>query len=91
MSVEMYHPTDRPNFSRVCLPTISIYFSHRTPIAFQRSGDQEWTVRQNEWGTTTGKHLNYIDSGTGERLPGSEFERLLAIATEEPFAIPEQP
>lgn len=91
MSVEMYYPTDSPNFSRVCLPTISIYFSYRTPIAFKRPEDTDWTVRQNEWGSMTGKHLNYIDTGTGERLPGPEFERLLALATEGPFEVPEKP
>ena len=43
-------------------------------------------VRVNDWGPTTGKHLNWIDGGDHKnRLPGSEFEQLLKeVAGEDP-------
>jgi hypothetical protein len=35
-------------------------------------------VRQNDWGCTTGKHLNDIDGGTKFlRIPGEEFQKKL--------------
>ncbi len=42
------------------------YFSYRTCVAF-RTPDTGLIVRQNDWGPTTGKHLNWIDGG-GEAL-----------------------
>lgn len=76
MNVTIDHPTDRPNFSCVTVGDLSIWFSYKTPIAFQY-GYGKITVRRNEWGPTTGKHLTYVDNGHGERIPGTEFERLL--------------
>jgi len=63
------------------LPGITIWFSYQTPVAFMVIGSPKM-VRQNEWGPTTGKHLNWIDGGNrAGRLPGEEFERLLKAAT----------
>lgn len=54
----------------------TVYFSYKTPVAF-KVGANERVVRQNEWGTTTGKHLNAIDGGNKKaRVTGEEFERL---------------
>ena len=57
-----------------------VWFSYKTPVAFSANGRQ--TVRENTWGPTTGKHLNWIDGGSKEakarRVPGSEFEARLA-------------
>lgn len=73
MRISIEHPTGRPNFSVVRLPTISIAFSYETPIAYANGG--EWVVRENDWGPTTGKHLNEIDGGERkQRIPGREFE-----------------
>jgi len=51
------------------------WFSYRTLVAFQAwSGSSKLVVRRNEWGNTTGRHLNAIDEGRkGERLSGDEF------------------
>ena len=53
------------------------FFSYRTLVAVQDHG--RLIVRRNEWGPTTGKHLNAIDGGSPEakraRLAGSEFFR----------------
>ena len=62
-------------------PKIEIYFSYDTPVAF-RAAASGLVVRQNDWHTTTGKHLNWIDGGSKEakaaRIPGAEFEKRLA-------------
>ena len=40
---------------------LDVYFSYKTPVAFRAPGFG-LVVRENEWGPTTGKHLNAIDS-----------------------------
>jgi hypothetical protein len=56
-----------------------VWFSYEVPVAFH-DGTRIW-VRQNEWGATTGKHLNEIDGGDklakANRYPGPEFEQML--------------
>jgi hypothetical protein len=50
------------------------WFSYKTLVAFQ-CGFDSIVVRQNDWSTTTGKHLNAIDDGNKKaRLPAAEFE-----------------
>ena len=51
------------------------WFSYRTLVAFT-AGDRR-VVRENDWGPTTGKHLNWIDGGNkAARVSSAEFERL---------------
>lgn len=51
----------------------TFYFSYDTLIAFR--GPKGLRVRQNDWGPTTGKHLNAIDGGAkSDRLPADKFE-----------------
>ncbi len=58
---------------------LTIWFSYRTAVAFRWDG--QLVVRRNEWGPTTGKHLNEIDGGAkGDRVDGEDFGRLLAMA-----------
>jgi len=55
---------------------VRVWFSYRTPVAFQVDGHSR-VVRQNDWSTTTGKHLNWIDGGDKKsRVEGETFERL---------------
>lgn len=62
---------------------LTIYFSYRTPVAFRHNGRLH--VRQNTWGPTTGKHLNWIDGGNkAGRISGAEFEELLSKAINTP-------
>ena len=59
----------------------TVYFSFDTPIAFSgynSKGEEFYCVRQNEWGGTTGKHLNWINRDKSIRLPREEFEKELA-------------
>lgn len=61
---------------RVVMGRVTVWFSYQTPVAFQIGGNAR-VVRANDWGPTTGKHLNAIDGGNrGERVSGEEFERL---------------
>jgi hypothetical protein len=67
------------NSTYVVVGDLTIYFSYRTPVAFSYRGKQ--VVRQNDWSTTTGKHLNWIDGGDkASRVSGEEFQRLLEEA-----------
>ncbi len=57
---------------------LSVYFSYKTPVAFERPSTG-LVVRENDWGQTTGRHLNWIDGGNKkDRIPGNEFEKQLA-------------
>jgi len=60
---------------RVSIGPIDVWYSYETPIAFHVSG-HERVVRQNDWSTTTGKHLNTICSNKKSRVTSEEFERL---------------
>ena len=56
-----------------------IYFSYKTPVAFVKDGKK--IVRENNWGPTTGKHLNAIDGGNKKaRVSGEAFEKALEAA-----------
>ena len=73
-----------PNTLTIGIGDKRIYFSHKTPIAFYAPGYYGLVVRENDWSTTTGKHLNAIDGGGKEakanRLRSSSFESALATA-----------
>ena len=66
---------------RVDVGPLTIWFSYKTPVAFRaRGGILDRVIRQNEWKTTTGKNLNWIDGGTKEakakRVDSATFQRL---------------
>ncbi len=68
------------NYFRVGVGNLTVWFSYKTPIAFQVGGHSP-AVRQNAWGPTTDTHLNLIDGGEkASRIPGAAFEELLAAA-----------
>ena len=70
----------KPNFTRINVGALTVWFSYETPIAFKVDG-QPRVVRENIWSTTTGKHLNSIDGGgteaKAERVSSVEFNRAL--------------
>lgn len=52
----------------------TFYFSYDTLVAFRCSKGR--FVHTNDWGTTTGKHLNWIDGGDKKsRLNDSDFHK----------------
>lgn len=64
-----------PNLTRVYIGAVTLAFSYKTLIAFSVAGKR--VVHQNDWSTTTGKHLNAIDGGDkASRVSHAEFERL---------------
>lgn len=62
---------DRNSYVKV--GDLELYFSYQTLVAF-RSPATGLKIRENEWGSTTGAHLNAIDNGEGERMNGRDFE-----------------
>ena len=48
------------------------WFSYNTLVAFIAKG--EFHIIKNYWGSTTGKHLNWIDSNKTIRETKEEFE-----------------
>ena len=66
--------------SRVELGRVTVWFSYETPIAFS-SIDGMLVVRENDWGPTTGKHMNKIDGGQlmakHRRVSGTVFTHRL--------------
>lgn len=63
----------------VSMGSVTVWFSYRTPIAFVVHGHNR-VVHENDWGPTTGKHLNWIDGGDKDakkrRIDSDTFERL---------------
>jgi len=57
----------------VSFEALDLYFSYKTVVAFRYEG--KLTVCENTWGTTTGKHLNWIDGGNKKsRLSYEDFQ-----------------
>lgn len=48
------------------------YFSYKTPIAI--IDDNGLCIRENVWGSTTGKHLNWINRDKSIRVDSATFE-----------------
>jgi len=53
------------------------YFSYKTLVAF-RTLKGDLVCMKNYWGTTTGKHLNWIQPDKKQRVTDAEFNRLYA-------------
>lgn len=85
--------TDLPTWEHYCEGTtkgnamvfdlpggLRVWFSYKTPVAF-KAGSEPVRVRRNDWGPTTGKHLNAIDGGAADakkrRVDSEVFERML--------------
>ena len=80
-SIDTYGPSQNQNSLVMTMPNgVQIWFSYKTPVAYQVPGEA-LVVRENDWSTTTGKHLNAIDGGSNEakrsRLAGTTFEARL--------------
>jgi len=60
---------------RVDLGPLTIWYSYKTPVAFRVLGHDK-VVHENVWSTTTGKHLNMIESDKKRRVNSERFEQL---------------
>ena len=77
------HPTNRPNFTVVTLDAggereLWLAFSYETCIGFMRPTWNDWIVRYNEWGSTTGKHINTLNPDRQDRWNKDEFQWMLS-------------
>ena len=83
-TIDTYGRYSSGNYGAHCLrvdfDNLTLWYSYNTIIAFAtRIGTYGRVVRQNDWSTTTGKHLNAIDGGNKKgRIPGDQFEAQLA-------------
>lgn len=59
----------------VSIGNLTLYFSYKTVVAFSIPG--YLACSENQWSTTTGKHLNWIEPDKRKRLSGEEFEDAL--------------
>jgi len=59
----------------VVIGDLMLYFSYNTIIAFRSGGSL--TIRQNDWSTTTGRHLNAINPDKSIRVDKAIFEKAL--------------
>lgn len=65
------------NSLEVKFDTFTLYYSYDTIIAFKDYEDG-LVVRKNDWSTTTGKHLNWLDGGDKKsRLDSTQFNEKL--------------
>ena len=60
---------------RVSFDGLSLYYSYNTIVAFRNN--HGLVCCENNWGNTTGKHLNMIQSDHKVRLPIDKFEKQL--------------
>lgn len=77
--IQSYKGHPNANAMRMELGSITVWFSYSTPVAF-RTPESGLVVRENDWGPTTGKHLNMIEAQAGgavrDRVGYREFSEL---------------
>ena len=62
----------------ISIGALEFYFSYDTIVAFNDENGN-LVVTENVWGSTTGKHLNWINPNKTDRLKHSDFqEKLIA-------------
>ena len=81
MEIEL--TTVSTNLTKFSLGNLDIYFSYNTAVAFEDS-QANLVISQNQWSSTTGKHLSYISKDVSDRIPYDQFTKELekAIAKE---------
>lgn len=84
VSISQYGDYSSGNYGahamQVSIGSFAVWFSYNTIVAFKTPGEPI-RVHKNVWGTTTGKHLNAIDSGEKKsRLDSEDFKKELTKA-----------
>jgi len=77
--ITLYNPPGFPkSVTKLMGPKVTVWFSYETPVAVHQHG-LGIRVRQNSWGSTTGRHMNLLDGGDkAKRLSSEDFEALLS-------------
>ena len=57
--------------------SLDIFYSYNTVVAF-RDGYDGLVISKNYWGSTTGKHLNWINSNKKIRVDSETFDQKLS-------------
>lgn len=88
-SFRNYGEYSSDNYGAHCLTfsigPLQVWFSYATMVAFHFDGHAR-VVSKNDWGTTTGKHLNWIDGRCKkQRVDQETFDRLYAEQYQEAF------
>lgn len=73
--VSCYYAPSKQNAIRIEAGSVIVWYSYQTPVAFLIPG-YGMVVHQNQWGPTTGKHLNKIDPDKSKRVTIKEFQAL---------------
>lgn len=77
--ISFYNENSAKNAILLTINGVRFYFSYRTLVAVKYSGESATHV--NDWGTTTGKHLNWIDGGSPKtRVTGEVWDNHVAQA-----------
>jgi len=82
VTISNYGECKKPQANTIAVQVgaITYYFSYRTCVAIDAPGIG-LVVRENVWGPTTGKHLNWIDGGArASRLGAEAFQEKLEMA-----------
>lgn len=76
LEIKNYGGRSSQNSRVVRIGCLRIWFSYETPIAFTHSDYQlgRLFIRKNDWSTTTGRHLNFINSDKSIRIDKEQFE-----------------
>ena len=53
--------------------SLKFYYSYNTLVAFEDLSNGIFLISKNQWGKTTGKHLNWINDDKSIRIPYKEF------------------
>lgn len=69
---------------------VDVYFSYNTVIAFS-APSCGLVVHTNDWGKTTGKHLNWIEHDHGKRVSNEVFQQMWKEHVEEQLTVIQNP
>lgn len=79
-TISGYYPYRSSNYGanslRVSFENLDLYYSYETIVAFSTL-QTGLVCRENDWSSTTGKHLNQIQPDKSKRITGVEFEKQL--------------
>lgn len=73
------------NLSRVSMGDVTVWFSYETPIAFEVKGEGI-IVSRNVFGSTTGKHINFVKGEAEDVTQVGEVEFRVRLESATPSA-----
>lgn len=82
MRITTYNENTAKNAPLIIVNGVEFYFSYSTLVAVNY--EKGLFVHKNDWGNTTGKHLNWIDGGKkNERLTDEQLKEHIQSAMKE--------